>query len=69
MLKTCHRSKFIELFHQTGMHHAYIFKYRTGLNTLSVSAVLNEKIMFLTRNTDTPLWQHCTLQLLNFLRF
>ncbi|ELW77513.1 hypothetical protein J671_3408 [Acinetobacter sp. 1130196] len=46
MLKTCHRSKFIELFHQTGMHHAYIFKYRTGLNTLSVSAVLNEKSCF-----------------------
>lgn len=28
------------------MHHAYIFKYRTGLNTLSVSAVLNENHVF-----------------------
>ncbi|EXH16823.1 hypothetical protein J694_1119 [Acinetobacter sp. 1281984] len=46
MLKTCHRSKFIELFHQTGMHHAYIFMYKTHLSTLSVSAVLNEKSCF-----------------------
>ena len=28
------------------MHHAYIFMYKTHLNTLSVSAVLNEKSCF-----------------------